>query len=799
MTKACSYSLDQNNFKIFDNMLEGVSVYEPVYDGKGKIIDFIIRYVNHATITGSGNSCEHYISKRVSKLYGPENLEPHFKMAEEIVATGESKTFKAYLPPLNRYFQVSGFPTPDGLFIMLRADITDQENAEKELKKAYDDLEFKVQERTYELQKANDELKREIEERKRIERELLENEKRYRELLENSFDAVVIHQEGKIISANSAAMKLLGVKTPERFINTPLLDFVHPDCKETVAKRIKEMLGNKAVPPMEEKFLAVDGRSIDVEVLATGFDYKCKHAVQVVFRDISKRKDAEEAIKREAFVASQNAKALKESEEKFRLIFNKADDMISLSEIKENGMPGKYIEVNEVGRERLGYSREELLNMSPTDIIAPDKRVEMSVNASVIAKNGCSNFEIVHTTKAGKRIPVEVNGHAINYKGQRAYLTVSRDITKRKEMEKAIKESEEKFREIFNKANDMITLHEMNENGMPGTFIEVNEVGHKRLGYTSEEFQNMTPIDIVALDKRVEMANNAVDLWTNGYAKFEIVHVAKDGKRIPVEVNTHLSKLKGKKVALGVSRDITERKNAEEKLNELLEKLSNFNEEFEQYTYITAHYIQEHLGTIADLTENLKQEYKDKLDTDITEFMEHVTDESINLKQIILDSLEYAMVSRAEKVFKSIDLEKSLSNILSDLKINDSDIEITHDQLPVVTADSDQIIKVFHSLITNTMEFKKEDEIHKIHISAFKDDENKEYVFSIQNNGTEMDPQCIEHIFTIHHHLYTHKHYDITGIDLSIAKKIIEGHGGRIWVKSEPGMGLTFYFTLPKT
>ena len=126
---------------------------------------------------------------------------------------------------------------------------------------------------------------------------LQESENRNRRLLENSFDAVVIHSEGKIISANSAAMKLLGVKSPEEFINIPLLNFVHPNYRKTVIKRVGKMLGNKTVPPAEEKFLTLDGRVIDVEVLATGFHYKDKHAVQVVFRDISEQKKAEEALK----------------------------------------------------------------------------------------------------------------------------------------------------------------------------------------------------------------------------------------------------------------------------------------------------------------------------------------------------------------------------------------------------------------------------------------------------------------------------------------------------------------------
>lgn len=758
MIRAGNYSFGEN-FEIFDNLLEGVSVYEPVYDDRGKIHDFIVKYVNSAAIAGSGNSCKYYIDKYISNLYGADALELHFKMYEDLIVTAKSKIFKAYLPPLNRYYQISGFSTRDGLFVLLGVDITDDEKIGRDLNSTSDT--FKIEDLKKEpnnklkseikdgnikkILKENEEkfrlifnraddmislnlmnengtpgkfieindtgikrlgyskeeflnmtpydidkeyetrralakptkehhatfetvhttkdsqripveitahiinyngknvglsISRDISERKKAEDSLKESENRYRNLLENCFDAVVFHSEGKVIWANNTAMELLGVKNSEKLANMSLIDFVHPDYREIVIERINNMVENKAVPPIEEKFLAIGKKTIDVEVLAAGFTYNKKNAVQVVFRDISKRKETEKALKDFAILQAKIMRALKESEEKFRLIFNNANDMISLSEIDANGMPGKYIEINEVGVERLGYTKEELLNMSPVDIVAPDKRAEMPFNAVALTKNGYSNFEIVHITKDGRRIPVEVNGHTIKYKGRKVYLTVCRDITRHKLLVNALKESEEKFREIFHNANDMITLHKMNENGMPGKFIEVNEVGCNRLGYTNEEFQNMSPVDIVAPDKRVEMASHAIEIWTNGYAKFEIVHIAKDGKRIPVEINTHIFKFRGETVALGISRDITERKDAEEKLKKLLNKLSYLNEESEQFIYTTANYLQEHLEIITDITKQLKNDYEDTLDVNIENSINCIADESDHLKQMILNLLE---------------------------------------------------------------------------------------------------------------------------------------------------------------
>ncbi|MGZ7209708.1 MAG: sensor histidine kinase, partial [Methanobacterium sp.] len=373
------------------------------------------------------------------------------------------------------------------------------------------------------------------------------------------------------------------------------------------------------------------------------------------------------------------------------------------------------------------------------------------------------------------------------------------DVTRRYKAEELLRMSEEKFREIFNNANDMISLNEMIE-GFPGKFIEINEVGIKRLGYSREELLNMGPADIVAPDKRPEMSANAAKLLKNSCNTFEITHITKNGDKIPVEVNNHLINYKGRKVCLAISRDITERKKADEELNKTISELGRSNAELQQFAYVASHDLQEPLRTIASFTQLLERRYKGKLDENADEFMDYIVEAAVRMKAQIEGLLEYSRIVTKGEEFEEIDMNKSLNNTLKilDTSIREVDTEITYDKLPNVMGDALQLERVFQNLISNAIKFRKLEESLKIHISAYKSEDEKEYVFSVQDNGIGIEEQYLERIFSIFQRLHTRDVYKGTGIGLSIVKRIIERHHGRIWVESESGVGSTFYFTLSK-
>jgi light-regulated signal transduction histidine kinase (bacteriophytochrome) len=243
-------------------------------------------------------------------------------------------------------------------------------------------------------------------------------------------------------------------------------------------------------------------------------------------------------------------------------------------------------------------------------------------------------------------------------------------------------------------------------------------------------------------------------------------------------------------------RDVTELKKAENILKLKIGELTHLNEELEQFAYISSHDLQEPLRMITSYLQLLQRKYQGNLDDKADKYINFAIDGAARMQNLIIDLLEYSRVGTVDEEPESIDCEFILDKVLSNIKavIKENNATISHDPLPEVMADSTQLVQVFQNLILNGIKFHGE-ETPKIHIAAEK--KASEWVFSVQDNGIGIDPQYSERIFEIFKRLNSRERYPGTGIGLAICKKIIERHGGRIWVESELGKGSTFYFTLP--
>ena len=242
--------------------------------------------------------------------------------------------------------------------------------------------------------------------------------------------------------------------------------------------------------------------------------------------------------------------------------------------------------------------------------------------------------------------------------------------------------------------------------------------------------------------------------------------------------------------------DTTDRKQAEKELKHLADELARSNADLEQFAYVASHDLEAPLRVISGFVKLLAKRYKGKLDDKAEEFIAHTIDGAQRMEMLIRDLLEYSKVQLKGMVLKPTDcnllVEKSLKNLHT--AIEESVAMVTYGSLPTVMADASQLSRVFQNLIGNALKFRGED-VPKVHISAEK--KENEWFFSVRDNGMGINPNQAERIFLIFQRLHTEEEYSGTGLGLSICKRIVERHGGRIWVESEPGKGSTFFFTLP--
>jgi len=238
-----------------------------------------------------------------------------------------------------------------------------------------------------------------------------------------------------------------------------------------------------------------------------------------------------------------------------------------------------------------------------------------------------------------------------------------------------------------------------------------------------------------------------------------------------------------------VCQDVTDLKRMEEDLR-------RSNAELQEFAYVASHDLQEPLRMVSSYVQLLARRYRDALDDDARTFIDFAVDGARRMQVLINDLLQYSRVGTRGKPFEPTDCEALLEEVLANLEvaIRERDAVVTHDPLPTVMADRGQLARVFQNLIGNALKYNKGRP--QVHVSAER--EGRFWRFAVCDNGIGIPPEAQEKIFAVFHRLHGRSEYDGTGMGLAIAKKIVERHGGRLWVESAPGAGSTFYFTIPE-
>jgi light-regulated signal transduction histidine kinase (bacteriophytochrome) len=242
------------------------------------------------------------------------------------------------------------------------------------------------------------------------------------------------------------------------------------------------------------------------------------------------------------------------------------------------------------------------------------------------------------------------------------------------------------------------------------------------------------------------------------------------------------------------AREETER--AKEALQKSAEELARSNRELNQFASVASHDLQEPLRTVRGFVQLLQKKYSNQLDAEADTFIEFAVDGTKRMETLIKDLLAYARVGSRGKEPVPIDAGAALRQAMDNLSASIQEVgaEVTHGQLPTVKADPSQLPQLFQNLLGNAIKFHGEAP-PKIHVDARRDGDC--WQFSVRDNGIGIAPKLHDEIFEVFRRLHTQKQYAGTGIGLAICKKIVDRHGGRIWVESQPGQGAIFYFTIP--
>ncbi len=368
------------------------------------------------------------------------------------------------------------------------------------------------------------------------------------------------------------------------------------------------------------------------------------------------------------------------------------------------------------------------------------------------------------------------------------------DITDRQRAEAALRESEARFRALFESANDAIMVTDL---WGPGRVLAANPAAGRLFGYTAEEFH--------ALDREalLDPADQAVGALlaardATGQAAAEFTYRRKDGSRFTGELTVAMfPDGQDDRRTVAIIRDITARKEAEAALQETLAELRRSNRDLEQFAYVASHDLQEPLRMVAGFTQLLAKRYADQLDQSAKDFIKFAVDGATRMQRLIQDLLAYSRVTTRGGSPAPTSAGAAIQTALRNLQhaLQETGAEVTYEDMPTVHADATQLTQLFQNLIGNALKFHGEAP-PRVRVSATPQDDA--WVFAVQDNGIGIDPRYFDRIFAIFQRLHTAERYPGTGIGLALCQRIVERHGGRIWVESTPGQGATFYFTLPR-
>jgi len=619
-----------------------------------------------------------------------------------------------------------------------------------------------------------------------LRRELDLCESRYRGLLDASIDlAFTMDLAGVFTFVNESWQRRVGY-TSEEIVGKEGLCLVPPEFHAVCLAAREKAAAGERVENVEFRVRTREGGSLDVLVnLAPACDAQGR-VVQIVGsgRDITELKRTQEQ--------------LANSHERLRALFEYAPDAYYLSDLM-----GTFLDGNKAAEELVGYPREQLIGKSFLKLdLLPRKQLPRA--AGYLAKNALGHpvgpVEFRLRRGDGTQVHVEIRTYPLQVGGKHWVLGIARDISDRKKAEDALKESEEKFKVIFEEAHEGIAyLDEV------GRVLDVNKKMLEILDQTKDETVGKHFIELGILDPGdvPHFMAHFQQVLLGTLKPLNLATTNKRGEPRFLECSTSVVRKKGGVRGLVVLlHDVTEQKRTEillEGLNRDLQgtirDLERSNQELQSFAHVAAHDLKAPLRGIAMLAEWIAQDCADKVDDQGRENLALLQQRVDRMIRLIDGILRYAEVSHGDRLVENVDANQVVAEAIEQIAPPEH-IEIrVEGSLPVVRCERSALTQVFQNLIGNAVKYM--DKPHgEIRIAAA--DEGDAWRFAVADNGIGIASNHFDRLFQMFQTLGPSHGGDSTGIGLAVVKKIVEMHGGRVGVESQPGQGSTFHFTLPK-
>lgn len=628
-----------------------------------------------------------------------------------------------------------------------------------------------------------------VTEQRKIEQRLISSEIRFRQIVDGAPEPIFVHADNKFVYVNTKTLELFNASSEGELVGKDVLFLVHPDSKDMVKDQINRVILQRQ--PVNElielRFATLDGIDIYLETAAQPIEYENKAAGIVFVRDITNRKKTAKAIKDQDYLLKEMGRIAKIGGWEFDPESGNGTWTEEVARI--HGLDPDDETSRDIG---LSFYTEESRALVANAINeALTKRNPYDLELEIVLRDGTHKW--VHTFG----MPEVENDKVVKLKG------AFQDVTQRKQSEKALVESEQKYRAFFEHSLDAMIL-----TTPMGDIIEANQAACRLLGYTENELKQMKRFDIIdKTDKNHSLFFQRRD--EKGVAVGELRFLKKDGSVIDTELSSALfADANDNQKASLIIRDISERKKTEQKIKELnteLElrieqrtaQLKSVNKDLEAFAYSVSHDLTTPVRGINGLTQILQDNYSKVLDEEGLRLCTRIRANSMKMGALIEDLLAFSRTSTSEVRREKVDMNQLVQSAIVEIGEKEIllDVEFRINSLPSTDGDIALLKQVWINLISNAVKFSSKKEKPVIEIDGYVEGAKSYYI--IKDNGAGFNMQYAGKIFDAFQRLHSQQEFQGTGAGLAIVQRVILKHGGKIWAEGIEGVGATFTFYLP--